>query len=168
MAMRTPCRSSCGGVGARSLVDPGGFTDEPGAARDWFRSARAHSTVTVDGRSSGVRSKVSLRYAREQVVEASVVLPGRMRHVRRIEWADNDVFVVDQFVGKGRHRVESRLVWAPGPPAVEFGLHGDGELTSEEGFVSERPGERVPTPIGCIVAELVFPGSIGFRLRCLG
>jgi hypothetical protein len=111
---------------------------------------------------------VSLRYAREQAVEASVVLRGRVRHVRRIEWSGNDVFVVDQFEGKGRHRVESRLVWAPGPPAVEFALHGAGELTSEEGFVSERFGERLATPIGCIVSELEFPGSSGFRLRCLG
>jgi hypothetical protein len=78
------------------------------------------------------------------------------------------VFVVDQLEGKGRHRVESRLVWAPGPPAVEFALHGVGELTSEDGFVSERFGERAPAAIGCIVAELALPGSIGFRLRCLG
>ena len=159
------------------LVDPGTFTYEPGADRDWFRSTRAHSTVAVDGRNqfrlwgafrSGALPKVSLRYAREQAVEASVVLRGRVRHVRRIEWSGNDVFVVDQLEGKGRHRVESRLVWAPGPPVVEFALHGAGELTFEEGFVSERFGERVPTATGCIVAELAFPGSIGFRLRCLG
>ena len=159
------------------VVDPGTFTYEPGTDRDWFRSTRAHSTVVVDGRNqfrlwgafrSGRLPKVSLRYAREQAVEASVVLRGRVRHVRRIEWSANDVFVVDQLEGKGRHRVESRLVWAPGPPAVEFALHGAGELTSEEGFISERFGERVPTAIGCIVAELAFPGSIGFRLRCLG
>jgi hypothetical protein len=159
------------------LVDPGTFTYEPGADRDWFRSTRAHSTVAVDGRDqfrlwgafrSGRLPKVSLRYAREQAVEASVVLRGRVRHVRRIEWSGNDVFVVDQLEGKGRHRVESRLVWAPGPPAVEFALHGVGELTSEDGFVSERFGERAPAAIGCIVAELALPGSIGFRLRCLG
>ena len=159
------------------LVDPGTFTYEPGAERDWFRSTRAHSTVAVDGRDqfrlwgafrSGALPKVSLRYARDQAVEASVVLRGRVRHVRRIEWSGNDVFVVDQLEGKGRHRVESRLVWAPGPPAVEFALHGAGELTSEDGFVSELFGERVPTAIGCIVAELAFPGTIGFRLRCLG
>jgi len=159
------------------LVDPGTFTYEPGADRDWFRSTRAHSTVVVDGRNqfrlwgafrSGRLPKVSLRYAREQAVEASVRLQRRVRHVRRIEWSGAEVFVVDQLEGKGRHRVESRLVWAPGPPAVEFGLHGNGELTSEEGFVSERFGERLPTPIGVIVAQLEFPGTMGFVLRCLG
>ena len=159
------------------LVDPGTYTYEPGADRDWFRSTRAHSTVMVDGRDqfrlwgafrSGRLPKVSLRYAREQAVEASVVLHGRVRHVRRIEWNDNDVFVVDQLEGNGRHRIVSRLVWAPGPPAVEFALHGAGELTSEDGFVSERFGERQAIPIGAIVTELALPGSIGFRLRCLG
>jgi len=90
-----------------------------------------------------------------------------VRHVRRIEWSGAEVFVVDQLEGKGRHRVESRLVWAPGPPAVEFGLHGNGELTSEEGFVSERFGERTPTGVAAVVTELDLPGSIGFRLRCL-
>jgi hypothetical protein len=111
---------------------------------------------------------VSLRYAREQAVEASVVLAGRVRHVRRIEWApDGEVVVYDQLEGKGRHRVESRLVWAPDPPEVELQLLGDGELTVEEGFVSERFGERVSTSIACIVTQLAFPGSIAFRLRCL-
>jgi Heparinase II/III-like protein/Heparinase II/III N-terminus len=158
------------------LVDPGTFTYEPGADRDWFRSTRAHSTVCVDGRNqfrpwgafrSGPLPKVSLRYAREQAVEASVVLPGRVRHVRRIEWAGEEVWVYDQLEGKGRHRVESRLVWAPERPEVELELLGDGELTVEEGFVSERFGERVSTAVAAVHSDLEFPGSIGFRLRCL-
>jgi hypothetical protein len=158
------------------LVDPGTFTYEPGADRDWFRSTRAHSTVVVDGRNqfrlwgafrSGPLPKVSLGYAREHAVEASIVLPGRVRHVRRIEWADGEVSVYDQLQGKGRHRVESRLVWAPDRPEVELELLGGGELTSEEGFVSERFGERVATSVASIVAQLEFPASLGFRLRCL-
>src|SRR5256886_3524790 len=68
------------------VADPGTYTYEPGADRDWFRSTRAHSTVVVDGRNqfkawgafrSGALPKVSLRYAREQAVEASAVLPCR-------------------------------------------------------------------------------------------
>ncbi len=158
------------------LVDPGTCTYEPGADRDWFRSTPAHSTVVVDGRNqfrlwgafrSGKLPKVSLRYAREQAVEASVVLPGRMRHVRRIEWSGSEVWVVDQLEGKGRHRVESRLVWAPEQPEVELELHG-GELTAEEGFVSERFGERRATTIGNIVAELDFPATLGFRVTLSG
>jgi hypothetical protein len=155
------------------LVDPGTFMYEPGADRDWLRSTRAHSTVCVDGRdqfnlrSGGPLPKVSLRYAREQAVEASVVLPGRVRHVRRIEWAGNEVWVYDQLEGKGRHRVESRLVWAPDRPEIELELLGDGELTVEERFVSERFGERVPNAVAIVVSKLELPGSIGFRLRCL-
>jgi hypothetical protein len=110
---------------------------------------------------------VSLRYARESAVEASVVLPGRVRHVRRIEWAGNEVWVYDQLEGKGRHRVESRLVWAPERPEVELELLGDGELAAEEGFVSERFGERVPSTVAAVLTDLELPGSIGFRLRCL-
>jgi hypothetical protein len=155
------------------LVDPGTFTYEPGADRDWFRSTRAHSTVCVDGRDqfrlwgafrSGPLPKVNLRYARERALEASVVLPGRVRHVRRIEWADNEVFVYDQLEGKGRHRVESRLVWAPDRPEVDLELLGDGKLTVEEGFVAARFGERATAPVTSIVEELELPASIGFRL----
>ena len=35
--------------GSPVVVDPGTFTYEPGAQRDWFRGTRAHSTVAVDG-----------------------------------------------------------------------------------------------------------------------
>jgi len=158
------------------LVDPGTFTYEPGADRDWFRSTRAHSTVCVDGRNqfrpwgafrSGRLPKVSLRYAREGALEASVVLPGRVRHVRRIEWTDGEVSVYDELEGKGRHRVESRLVWAPDRPQVELELLGGGKLTEEEGFVSERFGERVPTAVAAVLTDLELPASIGIRLRCL-
>jgi hypothetical protein len=157
------------------VVDPGAFTYEPGSERNWFRSTRAHSTIAVDGRDqfrlwgafrSGPLPKVSLRYAREQAVEASVVLPGRMRHVRRIEWAGNEVWVYDQLEGKGRHRVESRLVWAPERAEVELELLGGGELAVDEGFVSERFGERVTTAVTAVRADLELPASLGFRLRC--
>jgi heparinase II/III-like protein len=160
------------------LVDAGTFTYEAGADRDWFRSTRAHSTIRVDGRDqfrlwgafrSGRLPKVSLRYARERAVEASVVLPGRVRHVRRIEWDPEtaEVFVHDQLEGKGRHRVESRLVWAPQQRDVEVELLGGGELTTEEAWVAERFGERVQTTASVALTEFELPGSLGFRLRCL-
>ena len=158
------------------LVDPGTFTYEAGADRDWFRATRAHSTVCVDGRDqfrlwgsfrSGPLPKVALRYAREQAVEASVVLPGRIRHVRRIEWEGNEVQIHDRLEGSGRHRVESRLVWAPEPPPVELEVLGPGELRTEEAWVSERFGERVSTTAAAVFTELELPASLGFRLRCL-
>jgi hypothetical protein len=111
----------------------------------WWRDlpVLAHSGVAVDGREQIRPAKVSLRYARERAVEASVVLPGRLRHVRRLEWDGNEVWVQDQFEGKGRHRVEPRLVWARDAPEVKLELQGSG------------------------VVELEFPATIGFRLRCL-
>jgi Heparinase II/III-like protein/Heparinase II/III N-terminus len=158
------------------LVDPGVFTYEPGPERDWYRSTAAHSTLRVDGRDqfrlwgafrSGPLPKVALRYAREHAVEASVVLPGRIRHVRRIEWVDNEVEINDRLEGRGRHRIESRLVWAPEPPPVELDLLGPGELRADEAWLSERFGERVSTTAATVLTELELPGSIGFRLRCL-
>jgi hypothetical protein len=159
------------------LVDPGTFTYEPGSDRDWFRSTRAHSTVRVDGRDqfrlwgafrSGPLPKVSLRYARDRAIEASVVLPGRLRHVRRIEWADDEVLVYDELEGKGRHRVESRLILAPHPPEFAIAVLGDGEMTTERAWVSERFGERTETLANVVDAERELPAQFGFQLRFAG
>ena len=161
------------------VVDPGTYTYEPGAERDWFRSTHAHSTLTVDGGDqfrlwgafrSGPLPKVSLRYAREGAVEASVVLPGRVRHVRRLEWSVADaveVTVHDALEGKGRHRVATRLVWAERPGDVELDVIGGGDLGTEEAWVSDRFGERVPTTAAVLQTEFELPGSLGYRLRCL-
>jgi hypothetical protein len=155
------------------VVDPGTYTYEPGADRAWFRSTRAHSTVVVDGRDqfrlwgafrSGPLPKVALRYARENAVEASVVLPGRIRHVRRIEWEGNDVRVFDTLEGKGRHRVVSRLVLAPHAPDLELLADGRG-IGAETGWVSERFGERVETAVNVLSAELELPAALGWRVR---
>lgn len=154
------------------VVDPGTFTYEPGADRDWFRSTRSHSTVVVDGRDqfrlhgsfrSGPPAKVALRYARENAVEASVVLPGRIRHVRRIEWEGNDVRVFDTIEGSGRHRVESTLVCAPDAPKFELvAMGGAGSL--KQAWLSERIGERVETVAHVLVDEQELPIRLGFRM----
>jgi hypothetical protein len=92
-----------------------------------------------------------------------------VRHVRRIEWDPEaaEVFVHDQLEGKGRHRVESRLVWAPHQTDVEVELVGGGELSAEVAWMSERFGERVQTTASVALTEFELPGSLGFRLRCL-
>jgi len=160
------------------VVDPGTYTYEPGPDRDWFRSTRAHSTVTVDGRDqfrlwgafrSGPLPKVALRYARDGAVEASVVLRGRVRHVRRIEWdaAAGEMLVHDTLDGKGRRRVDSRLVLGDGAGAVDLELLGPGRLETADAWVSERFGERAPTPAATVSVVLELPASLGFRLRCL-
>ena len=132
--------------------------------------------MTVDGRDqfrlwgafrSGPLPKVVLRYARDHAVEASVMLPGRMRHVRRIEWDDGEVRVVDQLVGRGRHRVVSRLVLAPDPPSFEVAFE-PGDLVVERSWLSDRFGERVETLANTVEVQLDLPAELGFRIRFAG
>jgi Heparinase II/III-like protein/Heparinase II/III N-terminus len=100
------------------VVDPGTTTYEPGPERDRERGTAAHSTVCVDGRDqfrlwgafrSGPLPRVELHEAGEGALEASARYRG-LRHVRRLEWGENEVVVRDRVEGRGRHhRVESRL-----------------------------------------------------------
>jgi hypothetical protein len=63
--------------------------------------------------------------------------------------------------------VESRLVWAPHQRDVEVELLGGGKLSTEDAWMSERFGERVPTTASVALTEFELPGSLGFRLHCL-
>jgi len=155
------------------VVDPGTYTYEPGADRDWFRSTRAHSTVTVDGKDqfrlwgafrSGPLPKVSLRYARDGAVEASVVLARRVRHVRRIEWREGEVSVLDELEGRGRHRVESTVLWAPETAELDFEILGGAEVASQPAWLSERFSERIPTSASVAAVEGQLPLQLGLRI----
>jgi len=165
-------------AGRPVVVDPGTYTYEPGVDREWFRSTRAHSTVTVDGRDqfrlwgafrSGPLSKVALRYARDRAVEASVVLPGRVRHVRRVEWDSDagEVLVRDSFEGKGRHRLASRLVLAPDAPPLDLAAVG-GEISVERSWLSERFGERRETIANVVETTAELPAHVELRLQLAG
>src|SRR4051794_8935843 len=157
------------------VVDPGTYTYEPGAERNWFRSTPAHSTVTVDGCDqfrlwgsfrSGPLPKVALRYARERAVEASVVLPRRVRHVRRIEWdPSGEVVVFDSLEGKGSHRVEVRFVWAPERPSLELDVSGNAVVNAEVTEISERFGEKLASTAAVARMEATLPFSVEARLR---
>ncbi|HTZ05971.1 MAG TPA: heparinase II/III family protein, partial [Gaiellaceae bacterium] len=159
------------------LADAGTYTYEPGRERDWFRGTAAHSTVKVDGRDqfrlwgafrSGRLPEVKLRFAREGVLEASVRLGRRRRHVRRLEWSSGDVLVRDLVNGIGRHRIESRLVWAPGAAGLaEVAVYGEGERREERAWISERFGERVETTATTVFTKAKLPAELGFRVRCL-
>jgi hypothetical protein len=156
------------------LVDSGTSTYEPGAERDRLRSTAAHSTVTVDGGSqfepwrafrAGPLPDVRLLEAGEGGVVARVGWPGETTHVRRVEWADAEVTIRDRVLGVGRHRLESRLLLAPGAPepAIEpLGLGGP--PASEPGSVSERFGERVPTRVLVSRVDAVLPAELGWRI----
>lgn len=158
------------------LVDPGASTYEPGAVRDEERSTRAHSTVAVDGRDqfrlwgafrSGPMPEVRLRYVRPGAIEASVVLPGDVRHIRRIEWdaAAGEVLVLDALEGKGTHEIASRLCWAPITTAFELEAIGGAEVATVPAYTAERFGERVEATATVARLRARLPVEVGWRLR---
>jgi hypothetical protein len=125
------------------------------AVEIWWegRQVVAGSTFIVDERTAS--PKTVLRYAREQAVEASAVLPGRLRHIRRIEWSDDEVVVHDRVDGKGRHRIDSRLVLAEASPEYELHLFG-----VEEAVLPDDPGSGT----NAVVGTFELPAEVGFRM----
>ena len=111
----------------------------------WWKAAPvlAGAMLRVDGR-VGERPDARLRYAREGVLEGSAKVARRVRHVRRLEWSGSDLLVLDRVDGLGAHRIESRLVWAPGGDArAEAAVYGD------------------------VAGRTKLPADLGFRIRCL-
>ena len=139
------------------LVDPG----------DGERSTAAHSTVTVDRRDQPRKPDVRLRYVRPGAIEASVVLHGGIRHIRRVEWeaASGDVLVLDALEGRGVHDVASRLCWAPITTAFGLEASGGGDVTTEPAFIVERAGERVEATATVARVRTRLPADLGWRLR---
>lgn len=148
------------------VVDPGTYTYEPGPDRDWFRSTRAHSTVTVDGRDqfelwgafrSGPLPRVELLGAGDGWAEAAVTANG-VRHVRHVAWKGGEVRIRDRLEGSGRHALESRFAWAPDPPE---GVRVDpAGLESARGWVSESFGKRTPTRVSLLCAQSGLPAEL--------
>jgi hypothetical protein len=144
--------------------------------RDEERSTRAHSTVAVDGRDqfrlwgafrSGPMPEVRLRYVRPGAIEASVVLPGDVRHIRRIEWdaAAGEVLVLDALEGKGTHEIASRLCWAPITTAFELEAIGGAEVATVPAYTAERFGERIEATATVARLRARLPVELGWRLR---
>jgi uncharacterized heparinase superfamily protein len=159
------------------LADPGSFTYEPGPDRDWFRSTRAHSTIRVDGRDqfetwgafrAGRLPDVKLRYARDGVLEASVKLPGRVRHIRRVEWSTSVVIVRDRLEGRGTRKIESRLVWASDRRPITVHFDGAGPAIPEASWLSEHMDERTPATAGLVRLSAKLPAELGFRITFEG
>lgn len=159
------------------VVDPGTSTYESGAVREAERGTPAHSTVSIDcsdqfrvwgAHRSGRLPEVKLLYARTGAVEGSVAWRGGIRHVRRVEWdtSEGEVSITDTVSGKGRHRVESRLLWSPVLAPVEVSVVDAGRR-DEEAWTAERHGERVATTATVAFTDSELPVSIGLRLRCL-
>ena len=165
--------------GRAFLADAGSSTYEAGPEREWERSTAAHSTVRVDGLDqfrvwgafrAGPLADVNLRYARSGALEASVVLPKGIRHVRRIEWeaARGEVLVMDSLEGRGTHDVESRLLWAADSPADTAEFDDGVSVTRERAWISSGPGLREETVATVARARLQLPARFGFRVTLPG
>jgi hypothetical protein len=151
------------------VVDPGTYTYEPGPDRDWFRSTRAHSTVTVDGRDqfrlwgsfrSGPLPRVELLEASPGALAGAVSYRGA-RHERRLELLPDGVRVHDRVDGRGR-LLESRVPWAAeAPPGALLDAPSAAE---EEARLSERFFEAVPTRVAVLRRAGALPGELGFRI----
>jgi hypothetical protein len=173
------------------VVDPGTYTYETGADRDWLRGTRSHATVAVDGadqfelwrafRASRI-PPVELLDAAGTVEQGTVVavlrgfprVPGRIRHRRRLSWSPETIEVTDELEGRGRHFVESALPLAPGIEVeTEPRMSADGVAIEPVGplacavetrSVSERLFERVDAPAVVMRGELDLPAAFGWKL----
>lgn len=157
--------------GKALVVDPGTFTYEPGAQRDWFRGTRAHSTVAVDGDQfalwgafrSGPLPRVELLDAAEHELVAAVTGRTGVRHVRRLRLDGSELTIVDQLEGNGRRLVESSLPLDPGaePQATAT---GSAPARREPRPVSERFFERRDAEALVVREERTLPAELGWTI----
>lgn len=126
----------------RHVVDTGISTYAPGERRRYERSTQAHNTVEIDGVDQtevwGVfraarRAVPRLEQVGESLDMVEVTashdgyerLPGRPRHRRTwTAWADR-LEIVDEVIGRGRHKMTSRLHFAEND---RLGPTSDGKL----------------------------------------
>ncbi len=157
--------------GSPVVVDPGTYTYEPGADRDWFRGTRAHSTVAVDGDQfelwgafrSGPLPQVELLEASETELAAAVTGRTGVRHVRRLRLAEGELVVEDRLEGNGRRTIESSLQFAPDvqPGAA---AHEASRPLEEPRWVSERFFERVEAPALVVREQRALPTELGWTI----
>ncbi|MDB5100935.1 MAG: Heparinase N-terminus [Cyanobacteria bacterium RYN_339] len=114
------------------IVDPGTYVyhAEP-AWRSYFRSTRAHNTVSVDGEEQSV-ARGPFLWGRRQAKAAVACwepssaggklvahhdgytrLPGRVMHGRAFELVDGRLAIEDTLEGTGQHQIEWRLHFSP-------------------------------------------------------
>ena len=151
------------------IVDPGTYTYESGADRDWFRGTRAHSTVAVDGDQfelwgafrSGRLPQVELLEASETELVASVTGRTGVRHVRRLRLGEGELVVEDRLEGEGRRTIESSLQFAPG---VEPFARGAARQVRERRWVSERFFERTEAAALVVREQRALPAELGWTI----
>jgi hypothetical protein len=153
------------------VVDPGTYTYEPGADRDWFRGTRAHSTVAVDGDQfelwgafrSGPLPHVELLEASATELVAAVTGRTGVRHVRRLRLEGRELVVEDRLDGKGRRTIESSLQFAPGV-MPDGATRGAARPAQESRWVSERFFERSEAPAFVVREQRALPTELDWTI----
>ncbi|AKJ03335.1 heparinase II/III-like protein [Archangium gephyra] len=104
-------------AGRTLLTDSGMFTEEPGEEESYFRSTRAHNTVTVDGRDQrkgNAHPSLSAQGGGWLYQSGFHGLYEGVRHWRAVMLLEKDVvLVLDRLTSKDSHRFEQRWQFQP-------------------------------------------------------
>lgn len=197
--------------GQTLLVDPGRYSLDPSEALTGYLSTTAaHNTLTVDGTGQLRRSfssswappgnaancwisRPAFDYFAGVYTEGYQNAPG-VRHLRRIFFVKNPLrpywVISDRVIGRGRHRLTSRLQFAPGtlerrgplgvvtkspkgnvaicPPQDAAGLWSAKVLTGSRnpfgGWVSLSYGKIQPAPQLLYDLETTLPATMEYAL----
>ncbi|RKG72258.1 hypothetical protein D7V88_38425 [Corallococcus terminator] len=104
-------------AGRTLLTDAGMFTEEPGKEEDYFRSTRAHNTVTVDGldqHEGNASPSLSAQGGQWLYQSGFHSLYEGVRHWRAVMVLEKDVvLVLDRLISEGPHHFEQRWQFQP-------------------------------------------------------
>lgn len=163
----------------RVVTDSGTHTYDPGPERQRLRATAAHNTLRLDGEEQleawgsfrvgrRGRARVLARGDEQGFAWLSAChdayrrLPGRPIHHRLVAVCDRGVLVLDAVLGRGLHRVESRLNEHPdGGPRVRIAALG-GPATTCEVPLHEHHGESRPMTQHLLESDLALPGCRGW------
>jgi hypothetical protein len=127
----------CGAFGDRYIVDSGTGTYSDSTWRAFFRQTSAHSTITIDGKSQATtvapfkwRERPASHLRRWHADDRLIIADAehgaygrsgeRIIHRRRVVFVKSRYWlVVDDLLGHGEHRVESRFQCAGGKAEIE-------------------------------------------------
>ncbi len=168
--------------GRTTLVDPGTYTYTGSKElRDWCRSSHAHNTVSLDGESSSVpngtfswttsaRCSVKTWIAEDRYDFVSGQHDGFMRLLnpatvtREILFLKGDYWIIrDALSSSTEHRAEVSFHF-DSSTGIESNLiircFGDGELVTEEGFVSHCYGQKEQAKVISFAANLAVDKDV--------
>jgi hypothetical protein len=111
---------------------------------------------------SGPLPDVTLLAATSEELEAAVTWPSGVRHVRRIAFSGDEVFVRDRIEGSGEHALESSLPLGNGRARL-IEPTGRLALARESRTFAERLYERVEGTALVARGRRQLPTDVGWR-----